>query len=73
MRIPGYGIFTYDDSLVLTDANQNKRTIWRLPYFFHPTYGTKMTYHENIMMNLIIAIERFRPALKHLCDEIAEE
>lgn len=24
---------------------------------------------QYIMMNLIIAIERFRPALKHICDE----
>lgn len=47
-EIPGCGIFHFDNSLVLTDQNQRNRTVWRLPQFFHPSQGTKMTYHENI-------------------------
>jgi hypothetical protein len=46
-ELPGYGVFSYDDLLVLTDISQKKRTVWRLPYFFHPVSGTKMTFHEN--------------------------
>ena len=47
-EIPGWGVFNYNESLVLTDPNQKNRSIWRLPEFFHPSNGTKMTYHENI-------------------------
>lgn len=46
-EIPGWGIFNYSDSLVLTDPNQRNRSVWKLPQFFHPSNGTKMTYHEN--------------------------
>jgi len=46
--IPGWGVFSYNESLVLTDPNQKNRSVWRLPQFFHPSNGTKMTYHENI-------------------------
>jgi hypothetical protein len=45
--VPGYGILKYNDDLVLTDPRQKKRTVWSLPPYFHPSYGTKMTYHEN--------------------------
>lgn len=47
-EISGWGIFNYSDSLVLTDSNQKNRSVWKLPQFFHPSNGTKMTYHENI-------------------------
>lgn len=46
-EIPGWGVFNYNESLVLTDPDQKNRSVWRLPYFFHPSNGTKMTYHEN--------------------------
>lgn len=46
-ELPGCGVFSYDDSLVLTCSNQKNRTVWRLPQFFHPSYGTKMTFHGN--------------------------
>ena len=45
--IPGCGVFNYDDSLVLTDINQKNKSIWRLPSIFHPSYGAKITYHED--------------------------
>jgi len=45
--IQGWGVFNYSDSLVLTDPNQKNRSVWKLPQFFHPSNGTKMTYHEN--------------------------
>lgn len=44
---PGTGVFKYDSSLVLS-GDVNYKSVWKLPMFFHPTYGTKMTYHENI-------------------------
>lgn len=46
-EIPGWGVFSYNESLVLTDVDQKNRSVWRLPRFFHPSNGTKMTYHEN--------------------------
>lgn len=46
--VPGCGTFKYDDSLVLTQAGQRKRSLWQLPQFFHPSIGTTMSYHENL-------------------------
>ena len=46
-QIPGYGILNYREGLVLTDPRQKNRTVWKLPSYFHPSNGTKMTYHEN--------------------------
>lgn len=45
--IPGCGTFKYDDSLILTQAGQRKRSIWKLPRYFHPSMGTRMSYHED--------------------------
>jgi len=45
--VPGYGIFNYKDSLVLTSPGQSKRSLWKLPRVFHPKSGTTMSYHEN--------------------------
>lgn len=45
--LPGCGVFSFDDSLVLTYPNQKNRSIWKLPQFFHPSYGTQITYHGN--------------------------
>lgn len=44
--ISGAGTFKYNDDLVLSLDNID-RSIWKLPSFFHPSYGTKMTYHTN--------------------------
>lgn len=32
---------------ILTDIRQAKRSIWRLPTWFHPNHGTTLSYHEN--------------------------
>jgi len=45
---PGCGVFDYKDSLVLTCPGQRKRSVWKLPKYFHPTYGTTMSYHTEI-------------------------
>jgi len=46
--IPGYGTFSYDETLVLTQAGQRKRSVWKLPRYFHPSMGTRMSYHEDV-------------------------
>lgn len=46
--IQGFGTFKYDESLVLTQTGQRKRSVWKLPSFFYPSRGTKMSYHKNI-------------------------
>lgn len=45
-QLPGFGTFDYHESLVLTHPQENKKSVWKLPKFFHPHYGTKMSYHE---------------------------
>lgn len=45
-HLPGYGVFNYAESLVLTCPNQRNRSVWRLPKYFHPNYSTNMSYHE---------------------------
>jgi len=45
-QLSGYGVFNFKDSLVLTCPGQKKRSVWKLPRFFHPSYGTKVSYHE---------------------------
>lgn len=47
--IPGYGCLKYSNSLVLTCEGQNKRSLWRMPRFFHPQFNTKMTFHKNLI------------------------
>ncbi|SKA74036.1 hypothetical protein SAMN05428976_101336 [Clostridium sp. USBA 49] len=47
--MPGFGCLRYDDSLVLTCEGQDKKSLWKLPYFFHPKFNTKMTFHENLV------------------------
>ncbi len=47
-NLPGYGTFNFKDDLVLTKKNQKKRSVWRLPQYFHPSFGTTMSYHESI-------------------------
>ncbi|WP_442950921.1 hypothetical protein [Paenibacillus sp. An7] len=34
---------------MLSTQGQRKRSGWKLPNFFHPSMGTKMSYHENIL------------------------
>jgi hypothetical protein len=41
-----YGVFSFNEKLVLTAPN-NKRSIWKLPQFFHPQLGTLMSYHKD--------------------------
>ena len=45
--LAGAGVLKYDESLVLSD-NSEKKTIWKLPEFFHPDCNTVMTYHTDI-------------------------
>lgn len=47
-HLPGFGTFNYKDNLVLTCARQKKRSVWKLPKYFHPSYGTIMSYHEKL-------------------------
>lgn len=43
----GGGIFTHvSRSRILTEANQSKRSNWRLPRWFHPRQGAVLSYHE---------------------------
>lgn len=46
--IPGFGCLKYDKSLALTYDGQDKRSLWKLPRFFHPQYNTKMSFHEKL-------------------------
>lgn len=46
--LPGFGWLKYNKSLVLTCEGQENRSLWKLPYFFHPKYNTKMTYHKKL-------------------------
>lgn len=46
--LPGFGTLKYNKSLALTCDGQDKKSLWKLPYFFHPQYNTKMTYHEKL-------------------------
>ncbi|WP_019229975.1 hypothetical protein [Sedimentibacter sp. B4] len=45
---PGYGCLKYNKPLVLTCDGQEKRSLWKLPSYFHPKFNTKMTFHEKI-------------------------
>lgn len=47
-HLPGYGTLKFKNDLVLTCANQDKRSVWKLPQYFHPSFGTTMSYHESI-------------------------
>jgi hypothetical protein len=47
-HLPGYGTFNYKNGLVLTSPGQKKRSVWRLPQYFHPSFGTVVSYHENL-------------------------
>lgn len=47
-HLPGYGTFNYKNALVLTCPEQGKRSVWKLPEYFHPSFGTLMSYHENL-------------------------
>jgi putative DNA base modification enzyme with NMAD domain len=54
----GAGIFRHiSDGRILTDTNQSKRSIWRLPAWFHPEYGTTLSYHKQL--------SRWAPAGSH--------
>lgn len=44
----GYGWLNYSDDLVLTCDGQPNRSLWKLPKYFHPSYNTKMTFHEKL-------------------------
>jgi len=45
---PAYGCLKYNKSLVLTCDGQEKRSLWKLPPYFHPQFNTKMTFHEKL-------------------------
>jgi hypothetical protein len=45
--LPGCGVFNFNESLILTCPNST-RSVWKLPRFFHPSYGTEMTYHKDV-------------------------
>ncbi len=45
-QLPGYGLFNYHPSRVLT-AEAGKRSVWRLPKCLHPSFGTTVSCHEN--------------------------
>jgi hypothetical protein len=47
-HLPGYGTFNYKNDLVLTSPGQKKRSVWRLPQFFHPNFETSVSYHEKL-------------------------
>lgn len=47
-HLPGYGTFNYKDMLLLTSKGQKKRSVWRLPQYFHPSFGTSVSYHERL-------------------------
>ena len=44
----GCGTFNFNECLVLTQAGQRRRSVWQLPYYFHPSKGTRMSYHEDL-------------------------
>jgi len=44
--IPGAGVFNYHSDLVLTKDGCSK-SLWELPWFFHPMYGTKISRHKD--------------------------
>ncbi|WP_391572194.1 hypothetical protein [Cohnella sp.] len=46
--IPGCGTFKFGNPLVLTQTGQRKRSVWQLPRYFHPSLGTRMSYHEDL-------------------------
>lgn len=46
--IPGCGTFKFQQSLVLTQAGQRNRSVWQFPRYFHPSSGTRMSYHEDL-------------------------
>lgn len=41
------GGFKYNEKLVLTKKGYSK-SIWELPFYFHPEYGTKISKHSDI-------------------------
>lgn len=44
----GYGLLNFKKELILTLEEQSKRSVWKLPKYFHPDFKTKVSYHENI-------------------------
>ena len=50
LTMPGVGILSFKNSLVLTKPNQNKRSLWKLPLAFYPfnKKRTPLTSHDNI-------------------------
>ncbi|MCB2289841.1 hypothetical protein LGK97_08695 [Clostridium sp. CS001] len=47
-NMPGYGCLSYSEDLVLTCSGQTNRSMWMLPKYFHPSFNTKMTFHEKL-------------------------
>ncbi|MGH4138274.1 hypothetical protein [Clostridium sp.] len=48
-NISGAGVFKYNKNLVLS-CDPNKRSLWELPLFFHPSYNTVVTYRKDIKL-----------------------
>ncbi len=48
--LPGAGVFThFSEDLQLTDPEQKRRSVWKLPKWFYPDNGKKpLTYHDNM-------------------------
>ncbi|WEK56355.1 MAG: hypothetical protein P0Y55_10010 [Candidatus Cohnella colombiensis] len=38
----------HSNSLVLTHVGQRKHSVQQLPRYFHPSFGTRMSYHEDL-------------------------
>lgn len=47
-HLPGHGLFNFDERYVLTCPGQTNRSVWKLPKYFHPDFGTKVSYHEKL-------------------------
>lgn len=46
-NLKGANIFNFSEELILTIPLESRRSIWRLPTFFHPNNGIEMGYHHN--------------------------
>lgn len=48
INTPGAGVFNKLGKDLILSFDTEKRSLWKLPLFFHPDYNTTMTYHEDI-------------------------
>jgi hypothetical protein len=45
IKVKGSSCFDFNESLILTKKGSKKRTIWELPFTFHPGNGVTLTYN----------------------------